>query len=164
MATYSEITTLLTSGPYIDGKNWITSAEGKSKFKGLCDYDLNPKSLLSDYYDDTFKVGVQNTFEDIAVVYEANVNKAIDIMNDYASTASAAKAAIEAAIAKDAEAAKLAKEAYDSDTNLVYDTVEVVNDAGQKEKVKKLNAEKTLAAREAAYAKTWDANCWKPGK
>lgn len=164
MSTYSDVTTLLASGPYVDGKNWITSVEGKSKFKGLCDYDLNSKSLLSNFYDDTFKVGAQNTFEDISVVFEAKVNKAIGLMNDYAATASAAKTAIEAAIAKDAEAARLAQEAYDNTPKVYKESTSWSDSQGAFVTTSVYDHEATIAAKEAAYAKTWEANCWKPGK
>ena len=164
MATYSEVTTLLASGPYVDGKNWVTSAEGKNKFKGLNDYDLNLKSMLSDYYDDTFKVGAQNTFEDISVVFEAKVNRAIDLMNDYTATATAAKIAIEAAIAKDAEAARLAQEAYNNEPNVYKEETSWSSEQGAWVKTPVYDHEATIAAKEAAYARTWEANCWKPGK
>lgn len=164
MATYSEVTTLLASGPYVDGKNWVTSAEGKNKFKGLNDYDLNPKSMLSDYYDDTFKVGAQNTFEDISVVFEAKVNRAIDLMNDYTATATAAKIAIEAAIAKDAEAARLAQEAYNNEPNVYKEETSWSSEQGAWVKTSVYDEAATIAAKEAAYARTWEANCWKPGK
>lgn len=160
MATYSDITTLLSSGAYIDGKNWVTSAEGKSKFKNLIDYDLGAKSLLSNFYDDTFKVGAQNTFEDISVDFEASVNKAVEIMNSYAVTAKAAKEAIEAAIAKDAEAARLAQAAYDA---IMEDTASYTY-ADTEDGEPYLHSAEQKSDAEAAYVTTWEANCWKPGK
>ncbi len=157
MSVYSDVTTLLSSGPYVDGKDWITSVEGKSKFKTLVDFDLDPKSMLSNFYDDTFKVGTQNTFEDIPVVFEAVVNKVISEMNDYVEIAQKAKKAIEEAIAKDAKAKQLAEEAYKNEPDIYTIKIKTVN--GKTTKACVLDTEATKAAKEKAYAETWEENC-----
>lgn len=121
---------------------------------------------MSDYLDSSFKVGDNDTFRILFNDFKGKVKPLMQQMDDYVAEAEEAKAAIEAAIAKDEAAMKLAEEAYDAvmadDESFM---IAVAWDTNTNEVLKyEVDKEAQKAAAEEEKKKTFEANCWKPGK
>lgn len=161
-SSYTEEIDYATNPVINDTYNKIVKAMDETCFKDI-EESMDPKSKLSKFYTRTFKVGNTNTFEILSNEYEGVINSATAKMDEYVETASAAKAAIEAAIDQDQKAHKLAEEArikaannypafvqnYDEKTGKPTNSYDDYCNA-RAEAVKK------------AYNDTWNANCWKP--
>lgn len=137
------------------------NAMDDTAYKNMGDEDLEPKSLLSKFYDNAFRIGTSNAFETLSAEYENSINLVVDKINEYVEAAQAAREAIEAAISKDQTAHKLALEAKETALNNYpsYETV-VANSDSSSYAVLQYYADKK-AAGDKAYNDVWNSNCWK---
>lgn len=142
--------------------NSIVKSMDESCFTNI-EESIDPKSKLSKFYTRTFKVGNTDTFELLSNEYETAINSATDKMDEYVEKASKAKAEIEAAIAQDQKAHKMAEQARIDTANNYPSFVQEYD----KKTGKPINSyddycNARAAAVKKAYNDTWNANCWKP--
>lgn len=139
------------------------------RFQDQEDFEINPQATLRLFYDSTFKVGNENSFEIISSGFEKSIDSAVKQMNEYVATAQAAKAAIEAAIKQDEDARKAAQEAYDAEYKKhqpfedEYETY-VENGVELKRLIASAEDKKAAAisAAEGERDRVWQEKCWKP--
>lgn len=157
--TYEAYTGIFDSKDFTDKLKYVTDKSSENPFKTAADFELNPESILSSFYEDTLKVGSNNTFETIATEFNTAINEKLTYMTDYVAEQEAAKAEIDAAIEQDNAARAAAKAAYDAimANTAAYRSTETYYDAvlGCNSYRYVIDTERQKSDAQAAYNEVW---------
>lgn len=135
----------------------------ENAYKNIGDLDLEPKNILSKFYDNAFKIGTSDAFETLSIEYEDSINLIIEKINEYVSSAKNAKSLIEEAIDKDKKAHQLATAAKELVLSNYpsYETVLASKNVTSADySIIDYNNDKKSAG-DTEYNIVWKSKCWK---
>lgn len=135
----------------------------ENAYRNISDLDLNPKIILSKFYDAAFKIGTSDAFETLSIEYENSVNLIIGKINEYVEISKNAKVLIEDAIDKDKKAHQLATAAKEIVLSNYPSYEEVLSSKKVDSTVYSIlqyESDKKKAG-DSEYNNVWKSNCWK---
>lgn len=138
----------------------------ENAYKNIGDLDLEPKNILSKFYENAFKIGTSDAFETLSIEYENSINLIIGKINEYVEISKNAKVLIDEGIAKDKKAHQLATDAKELVLSNYpsYEEVLASNNVNMSDySIDDYNRDKK-AAGDKEYNNVWKSNCWKDKK